>query len=310
MDGMNKSLLVALPAILGVAVILHSCTTPGTGQTAASLPDKSQAIAFEKASPEPVAAKKAVVRQQTVRTWRVTKDETRYADNTLSQYQTISYDTAGNLLKEESFNQKKQPVFRKQYERPVDGRTETMTTFNQLNEVQGICLRDYDGSGRLVQERLLNARKELQSQSEYAWDQDGNPVSWLSKGAEGAVVVATTYTAKAGRVSGISLAAGDGSPIARFEQVWDAQGRMVRKSEYDYSGRLKAYIEFGWADGRLAREDHRKADGSSLRSIVYTYGETPQPIRMDYLDRQGRLSEYRTFEYKAFDRTETVTVYE
>jgi antitoxin component YwqK of YwqJK toxin-antitoxin module len=318
MDNMKKFLLAACPAMLGIALLLYSCASPGTGRVADPAPEKPAAsaiekvtaVALDKATAEPVAAKKAVERQQTVRTWRVIRDETRYADNSLSQYQTSAYDASGKLLKEESFNQKRQPVFRKQYERPADSRTESVTTFNQQNEVQGISLRDYDESGRLVRERLLNARKELQSQSEYAWDQSGIPVFWLSKGADGAVVVSTTYKITASKITEIALAAGDGSPIARFEQTWDTQGRLVKKTEYDYAGKLKASIEYLWSDGRLVRENHRKADDSPLRSIKYSYGEVPLPFRMDYFDRQGRLSEFRTFEYQPFDRTESITVYE
>lgn len=261
-------------------------------------------------SPEPAPVKKAVNKTVVVKVPRILRDETRYADDSLCQIVVTSYDSGGNVVKEETLNQKKQLMFRKLIELSADGRLQTVTTSNQYNEIQGIAQRDLDAQGRIVQERLLNAKKELQSVSEFAWDADGNPISWISRERDHALVVATTYLLAAGRVQAIELRDEKGLLIRRFAQTWDSAGQLIRKTEFDPSGAALTTINYFYAQGLLDREEYHKADGSLVRSIVYQYDGRHLPVELRYLDRQGRVTEIHKQDFQLFDKTETITVYE
>lgn len=305
---MKKTFLVASTLALGVAGLWVACASVPDNHTGQAKP--VAVTSLNAAASEPVTAKKTVTKTVAVKVLRVVRDETRFADNALSQYAVSTYDAAGNLVKQENYNQKKQLVLRKLITRAADGSAETETFYNQLNEVQGTAQRNIDPHGRVVQERLLNTRGELLSIAEYTWDALGNPVSWISRSGDRSVVVSTVYKIQDGRVRNIELSDGEGQPITRFEIVLNPQGVPARKVEIDPTGVPRNSIDFGYENGLLVREDYRKGDGSLIRTITYVNDERRVPVQIKYLDRQGRVVEIRILEYQAFDRTETVTMYE
>jgi hypothetical protein len=297
-----KRVIIVISATLLAGGFLMSCATAEGG----SKPVPS-ASASPSASP---IAKRPVSKEIQVQVPVLSREEVRYPDGTLIQTTVITLNAKGDPLKEEIFNQKKNLLFTKNYSLSADGMLETITTRNPAGEIQGQVLRESDGQGRLIKETLLNERKEIQTISEYSWDKDGLPVNWISRRPDGSVVIDTRYRVAKGQVNAIELSDDQGKPVLRFEQTWNDQGQLLRKTEFDPVAGAVNIIDYRYAGKLLVREDYSKPDGSMIRSIEYSYDGKSVPSQIRFLDRRGSPTEIRKLDYAVFTRTQTITVLE
>jgi hypothetical protein len=299
-------------AIMACALLVSCASAPPdqSRKTAAAASPSPAPQASPEPAPPPQPARKAVRKEIQVQVPQLTREEVRYADGTLIQSSNITYDPKGNILKEELFNQKKSLVFAKTSGWSADGLTQTVTTVNQGGEVQGITVRQLDARGRVLKETLLNGSRAVESISEYSWDEDGNPVSWVTRKPDNSVVISTRYKLRNGRIGTIELLDDKDNPIQRFEQLWNDQGQLVKKTALDPSGAPGSVVEYRYQGKSLVREDYSRADGTLVRSIEYSYNDKGAPFQVQYLDRRGKPTEIHKQEFQFFTHAETITVYE
>ncbi len=317
-----KSLFLVSITIFVIGGLFVSCVSnvaplvpvpslaPSPSPEATVAPRPSPAITITPSPSPAVPAKKEVTKQITVQVPKLAKEEVSYPDGTLSQYTVYTYDAGGKLLKEEMFNQKKQLVLKRTTETSTDGLIQTISTTNASNELQGLVARVLDSRGLVLKESLMTEKKEVQSISEYSWDKEGNPLTWISSNKDQSTIVVTTYKVSAGKIENIVLADDKGTIIKRFDLTWNDQGQLTKKAEVDpVTGPVSAII-YHYDDKQLSREDYTKADGTTVRSIVYSYDEHKVPVQFQNLDRKGKVTEIHKQDFQFFSRTETITVME
>ena len=280
------------------AGLLISCTTTGTTPAVNVLPSPSE------------PAKKLITKVIEVVLPRLIKEDVTYADGTLSQASVLTYDTKGNLVREELFNHRRALVLSKNYQTSSDGSTQTITTTTPTGEVQGIDVRQLDDKGQILKETLFSDKKEIQSIAEYSWDKDGIMLLWISKNPDNKVIITTKYAVQDGKVTAIEILDSENKVMKHFDQQWNDQGLLVEKTEIDPSAGVLSIIEYHYQDKLLLREDYLKADGTTIRSIEYIYKDLNLPDEIRLLDKKGQVNEIHKNVYQVFSHPETIQVLE
>lgn len=232
---------------------------------------------------------------------RVVREEIQYSDGVSAGATIYHYDTKGNLLGEEQLNGKGILVLKKSVVRSSDGKKSIITSTNPAGEVLAINLDEYDADGRLIKETATNAQKEVQSQSEYTYDKKGNMLTWITRGQGQAIIARIIYTVKGMQTSAMEIQDASGQVVKRFSQEFNANGQISAKIEQDASGKTLSRINYGYENGKLIKEDYLNGDAILQRSVTYVYNDKGQAIRVQFLDRKGKLMETRFQEFQVFD---------
>lgn len=259
-------------------------------------------VADTAAQPVENTVETVVPRTVTITTWKLTLSRTAYPDGVVSAVSSMNYDDNGTLVLEESFDGKNNLVSKKTYSRQ-NAATEEIVVFNPAGETLGKSVRGYDGA-LLVRETLYNPKGEIQSTEEYRYDEAGNKTGMTVKTATGGMV-STEYAYENGTLVRISVLDASGNTIKRFERSYSADGSLEKESEFDGEGNIRGTIQYFYANGFLAREENRNATGSVLSRLEYVNDTEGNPVEVRYLDRNGRLLEVTTRQWKSFTRTIT-----
>jgi len=235
-----------------------------------------------------------------VRTWKVLGIETSYSDGVLSSIATYQYDSTGNLLKEEQFNGAKVLQGQKVYTYKTPEQVE-IVTFDGKGAVLGKAVRMISGD-RILKETLFNAKNEVQSTEEYAYDAQGRKTRWSVKTASGSQV-SSEYVWDQGNLVRISVLDAGAAVIKRFERTYDGAGSLAMEEEYDAKGELAGSIAYIREGSVLVREERKSPTGAVLSSVQYTNDADGNPAGMKFLDRNGRVIEVKSQTGRIFTRT-------
>lgn len=277
---------------LALSAFLFACASPGTAA---------------QGTPAPSAAPVAKTKQIKVEVAKPTKEVVKYADGLLASSSVATYDAAGRPLSEEQYDGKGKLSQKKVYAYSADGAAAAVTVSDASGATLAQAQQQFDKAGRLVKETLSNAKGDVQSSAEYAYDAAGNQLSWVSRGPDQSVVARINYIVKDGKTGLIEIQDAGGQVIKRFEQVFDANGKLVSKTEKDASGKQLSQINYSYNGNKLAKEERQKGDGGLQQSLSYLYNDKGQANRIEFYDRRGKLMEYHELEYQIFSRTETVS---
>jgi len=234
---------------------------------------------------------------------RVIREEIQYADGLSASSTLFHYDAKGFLLGEEQMDGKGALVLKKAVVPSSDGRQAVVTSVNSSGEVQAIALNEYDAAGRIVKETLSNAKKEVQSQSEYSYDQQGNLISWITRGQSQMVVAKILYTVRDSLTTSMEIQDPSGQAVKHFDQEFNSAGQITSKTEKDMSGTVLSRVKFSYENGKLVKEDYLNGDAILQRTIAYVYNEKGQAFRAQFLDRKGKLLETRIQDFQVFPLT-------
>lgn len=279
-----KSKLLGILGWLIVLSLLISCTSTGNTSVSTSA-TKNQAIS------------KVVV-------YKVIREEIQYSDGVMAGYTLYQYDTKGNLILEQQFNGKKSLVLKKTGEIKANGKQLVVTIANPSGELQGISVKDFDNTGLLIKETLLNAQNQIQSSSEFIYDKLRNLTTWITRGQGQSIIAQINYILKDSLTIGIEIQDSTGQSIKKFTQTFNSDGLITTKVEKDAEGKLISTINYSYANGKLAKEEYLNAEGILQRTVAYVYNDVGQPNRIQFFDRKGKLMESRIQEFQAFTQSE------
>lgn len=281
---MRKWYVIAASAC--VAAVLVSCATVKPAEPAVEI----AAPVVETPEPEPVMIE--------VPYWVLNRIETAYPDGILSGVETFELDETGRILVNTIFDGKNAITAKKTWTWSADGATLAITDAN--GELVGKGQQRWK-DGLLGEDVRMNVKNEPQSTERYEYDAEGRKVRWSVQTAQGSTVT-TDYGWENGKLTVIAVKDATGATIKRFVRAYDASGAMVSEEEYDSKGIVARKIAYTNENGFPVLEEIRNGTGGMISSIRYTNDEHGNPVKVDYLDRTGRLIETRTQAWTGFTR--------
>ncbi len=239
-------------------------------------------------------------KQVTITVWLPTTLTVAYADGIISSVIKTDYDESGKPTNETTLDGKKNLISARAWTWSGEDGAIIVAT-NAVGSPTGKTEISY-AEGRPVKETMYDAKGAVQSTDESAYDADGNRSSHtVTTGTGGGIT--TKYDIANGKVKTITILDATGSPIKRFERAFNPDGTIAAESEFDADATLKSVIAYAYSDGKLVKEETRSPTGIVRSRIEYVNDENGNPITAKLYDRQGKLAEVRTTEWKGFSKT-------
>jgi YD repeat-containing protein len=172
---------------------------------------------------------------------------------------------------------------------------------NASEEVMGKARLEY-ARERLTKETLLNAKDEVQSTIDYAYDAQGRKSARTVKTASGSIVLTEYVWDKANLVKILILDAGR-NPVKRYDRVYDASGLLASEDEYGPDGQLIGKVVYAYDGKALIKEEKQNATGGIISFVKYVNDANGNPVEVDYCDRLGQVLEIKRQSWVSFTHT-------
>jgi hypothetical protein len=224
--------------------------------------------------------------------------KTRYDDSLLRALEMTTYDAA-----------RPDPIERVVYEWK-DGLLAAETVYESDGKVKLRRERSYDAQGRLVGDRVLDAKSQPQSSSSFAFDADGNKAEWLYFDAKGVIKVLTLYSYDKGKLAFVELKDPSGRTTLTNRLEYGDDGALAKRSYFAADGSLLKSENYVYAAGVLASVEYLRADGSLSSKTVFEMGELGRALKATDYDGSGATRESRSFEYLLREDSKIETYYE
>lgn len=288
--------------MLSVLVLLGCTTAPPVGESE-SQGESDEAVAVKeepKAEAEKEQPKEKVEKIVTETIYLLVREESSSTDGFIDRYTEISYEDEGmRVLEEKEFG--------------IDGALEKVVTY----EYEGDSLRrvntfdgsnglisyheyEYNDSGMLVSDSLLNPKKELQVQSLYEYDSGNRKVKWIVRSSEETTQAYTEYIY--GRYSDpdrIEMYTSSGALESYVENEFDSLGHRVREVYREVDGSVWKFVEYGYKDDFLVEERHYQGNNALTRVVSYEYDNDGNVSAVVYAGPGGSIQDKRTKFYTA-----------
>jgi len=273
---------LALAFTSAATLFLVSCASAGPEAIATPVP-AAQTNEVKKPVATPVRTPVVVSRVKTV--------TVAYPDGMISGVTANAYDTEGRITREDQKNGDNVIVSSRLFTYKTNNSVE-ISTLDATGETKGKTIQELN-LGRVVKEKILNPRGELQSTSEYQYDKDGNKIAWLAQGVTTGQTI-TEYTWEKGLNIRIAVKDASGAIIKRYERVFDADGHLTNESEFDTKGVQLSKGVYSWKSGFLVSEETFDPKNILLRAIRYTPDNQGRIAKIEYLNRSGQVLEVKT----------------
>ena len=195
----------------------------------------SQPATPPEAEPQPVApVAKAPVRKERIEEYKVpvvVKETVSFADGVVDKVISYGYGEGYAILLSSVARKpsSSEPSERIAFEY-AGGRLSVKSTFGPDGALSSKCVYEYNGSGELVRETILDGKGVIQSVSEWIWD-NGRKSSWRVLSAAGVVMARTDYFYEGDRLASTKLMDGSGNAKGRIEYSY-AEGDKLAKVLY------------------------------------------------------------------------------
>jgi hypothetical protein len=256
--------------------------SPDASPAAAPSPEPAAKPKEPAASPKPAAAVTLVVRPF-VKTVRVT-----YPDGFLSGLNEYEYDAQGRLTSDTEKNGSEIMINQKRYAYKPDGGLE-ITVFDGAGRLKSKAVQTAS-EGRVIQEKVFNDKDELQSTSDYKYNEAGQKIQWSIQG-KGTSTTASEYLWTDGRLARITVLDASRNIIKQYLRSFNAAGNLTGEDELDGKGSLLRKTVYVWQGGNLAREESRTAQDAVLKSTAYSYDPANRLVKSELFNRKGELLE-------------------
>jgi hypothetical protein len=274
----SSFVFLSLTALLGAALLVSACA--GTAAKA----------------PEPQKQRKE--RTVTVQVPVLVKETSFYADGLVDEYFVYKYDAGLMvLLGKDSFDASRPDPIERMATEVEAGKVKAEVTFGSDGKQRFRVEKTWDAAGRLSAEKTLDAKGGLQSSSAYAYDAAGNRVEWKAFDGKGILKATTRYNYENGRLVLIDMRDGSGARIGTIAVAYDASGKASKRSYLSSDGSLQKTEEYAWKGALLMAVETKRADGSLLSRVAYTYGDLGQVLSSVTTDSSGAVKDKRAFEY-------------
>ncbi len=292
---MKKLYLLILSVVL--FMFMAGCaSSPKVAEPAASVKQPEKTAAVEKK--EPVKVVKTV--------FYPVKETSYYADGAVDEITVYTYDDKGvKLLKKEVFDSDNVLQEWEQYEYSGD-LVSVRKSFDKNNELQNYHVYKYDGSGNLVLDVTYNAKDEVQSKSEFVWD-NGKKVKWNVYDGSGALLSITEYKYENGLNTKILSLNPAGKLEEYFVIEYNDKGLPVKNTHYSKDNKVLDSRTYEYKDGFLVLETVYRGNGSVKRKVVYSNDSNGNHVEIVYTDSADNVQERVVKEYKSREEVSFVT---
>lgn len=279
-----------LLSILSFFLVFTACTTtPGTiTQNGSSESENVQG---------PIEVKKVIP--------LVTLAVSHYADGLESGRVVSTWNDEGYLVREETWNASK--ILSEYKTSTLSGSTQIFRSMNGQDELQSIKTLTFNKNMKPLRETFSNSKEEPQSISEWVYDEKGNLLSWKARNGSGTLLAETIYLYNdKGQNQKIELKDASGLLTGSFVNAYNSEGLLTKKTEVDATGKTVGATVYTYEKGVLIQEDQQTADGILLRSIKYLNNSEGWPVKIQYIDRRGRILEIKDLTYTSITRSEWI----
>jgi hypothetical protein len=161
---------------------------------------------------------------------------------------------------------------------------------------------EYDSRGNLALEEVYNSREELQTSSEYLYD-EGHLVRWNVTDGSGSLLAYTEYRWDGDRNVRIDTYSSGGVLTDYFIRTFVA-GNLVSQERFTENGTSSGKVEYSYGNGLLTKEQHYRANGSLERTVSYEYDQEGSVVREVYRRADETVEQVisREFAYREEER--------
>ena len=282
-------------AAFAAAVLIAGCAT---------VPEVKEPPVVEKTAPVQEVKKEPVKVVTTV--YYPVKETSLYSDGSVDEVTVYTYDDkGGKLLKKELFDSDNVLQESESYE--YTGELLSVKKFFDKNgELQTYHKYEYDKDGNLVSDITFNPKDEVQSKSEYTWNEK-KKIKWSVFDASGALLGTTEYVYEGDLNTKIINKDSAGNKAEYFVIDYNANGLPVKKTEFSADGKVLGARSFEYKDDLLVLEKVLRSNGSVKRKVVYSYDKAGNPVEIIYTDSADNVRERITKEYKSREVVSYVT---
>ncbi len=279
--------------LLFVALLLFGCTSvPKKG-------DGESAEAVSKAEIETVEEKGQVIQEEAIpeKLALLTREYSYYGDGLLDTYIVFTYseDTA-ELLKEEFYNNLNELTQTVSYEYN-NGSVFQKVTHDPKGKRNFYRVYSYNDRSLLESESRFDGEDNLQTVSEYEYDDSGNRMKWSLYDGSGAMLAFNTYLYEGKKNIRIDFFNPSGM-LEKYSVIeYDADSNKVKESLYLSSNKLENFTLYTYEDNMLILESSFKGTEKHIRSASYEHDQDGSMVRIKYLNKQKKIIEIKEREY-------------
>lgn len=246
----------------------------------------------------------------------VVKETRSFADGLVDRVTSYSYsaDFASLLSATVARPTVATPIERVEYALDQAGRPARKTVFGSDGAVASGSAYEYDAAGLLVREVNRDAKNQVVSQSEWAY-QNGVKAAWRVLDPSGVTLARTEYRYEGGLLVEARLhgAGGALSGSIRYEYAdfGEAKGLLVAERYFNASGAQDGSVAYEHGPGGLPMKETRiRADGRRERIVDYEYGPRGELVKTIIRDGTGAARESVAYENAWRTMTRVVVYFE
>ncbi len=270
----------------------------------ASVPNVEKPAQKVSSAAAPVTKKAPVKVEKTV--FYPVKEISYYGDGSVAETTLYTYDDNGvKLLKKEVLDSDGvlEEMETYTYSGPV---VTTIKRFDKNKKLQGYHVLSYNAEKECTVDALYNAKKELQSKSEYTW-KGGKKVAWKVYDSSGALLSVAEYVYKNGLNVRINNVTPGGDLVDYFILDYNAAGLLVKNTHFSKMKKVLDARTFSYKNEFLVMVTVLRGNGSVKRKIAYSNDSHGNPIEITYMDAGNNVSERVVKEYKSRKEISDVT---
>ena len=225
-----------------------------------------------------------------------------YGDGILAGSVKTTYDETGLLKKEESFNPS--GVLTEYKTGVFDGKKLKITSFNNAGEIQSSKVLTLGERNRITLEEFYSAKNVLQSVNSYEFDELDRVTRWIAKDGANIVLASTDYVYTDEKLQKIEIKDESGKLLKTYPHTYDPNGQLLEKKEVETDDSVTGLTSYTYdSNGLLLKEESKNSEMVILRITEYLYNGSQVPLKTNYLDRRGKIIEFKETEYTAFKKT-------
>ncbi|MDC7225560.1 MAG: hypothetical protein PQJ61_02220 [Spirochaetales bacterium] len=290
-----KKIIIAV--LLVSLLIVAGCATSSAGSA-----DSPERLAGNDGGSADTEGKTAV--KEIVKIPYVLKNTNYFSDGYIESYMVYTYDENMKVVREDLFDS-----FDEIIESAVSEVLEDGSVKRELFDSRGI-LKSWrktvnDGNENPIRIESYSADDELQTVSEYSYNEIGGKTLWRVLDADGIVISETRYLYEDGLNTRIDIYDASMTLYEYFVNEYE-DGRRVKNSHFDADGKLKAAIEYVYTEGAVSAEKYLRANGSTSRTVSYINDAEGSHLKAEYFDGNGKLKDWTETEYEYVSEEVTV----